>query len=178
VTHAGAAGRAVPVMAAFVPADPAVAVPFEAVTIEYAVPPGTGGWHDEVALVGVCGAGQGRLPAISPHLPDDVDDPASGEHSEEDHEPYAAGHRPPPFASRQTERKRVSPRVYRPDSRDSPAGYPPSTWVVRTSAGPKASAGWAECRIPLLRRGSPYSSFTRLIALLASASGTDVTLSN
>jgi hypothetical protein len=72
-------------MAALVPADPAVAVSFGAVTAENAVPPGNGGWYDEVPLVRVCGAGQGRLPAISPHLPDDVDDPASGEYSEEDH---------------------------------------------------------------------------------------------
>lgn len=76
---------AVSVMAALVPADPAVAVSLEAVTAENAVPPRNGGWHDEVPLVGVCGAGQRRLPAISPYLPDDMDDPASSEHSEEDH---------------------------------------------------------------------------------------------
>jgi len=83
------AERAVPariarsVVAALVPADPAVAVSL--VTAENAVPPGNGGWYDEVPLVGVCGAGQGRLPAISPYLPEDMDDPASGERSEEDH---------------------------------------------------------------------------------------------
>jgi hypothetical protein len=71
------------VMAASVPADPAVAVSL--VTAENAVPPRNGGWYDEVPLVGVCGAGKRWLPAISPHLPDDVDDPASGEYSEEDH---------------------------------------------------------------------------------------------
>ena len=74
---------AVSVMAALVPADPAVAVSL--VTAENAVPPGNGGGYDEVPLVGVCGAGQGRLPAISPYLPEDMDDPASGERSEEDH---------------------------------------------------------------------------------------------
>jgi hypothetical protein len=55
------------------------------VTAENAVPPGNGGGYDEVPLVRVCGAGQGRLPAISPYLPEDMDDPASGERSEEDH---------------------------------------------------------------------------------------------
>ena len=124
VAQAGAAERAMSVkparsvMAASVAADPAV-VPAATVRTEYAVPPGTDCWNDEVAFVSVCGAGQRRLPAITPDLPDDTDDPASDEHPEEDHEFCAAGHRPPPFASRQTQRRRVSPRVYR-SARPSP----------------------------------------------------------
>ena len=49
---------------------------------------------------------------------------------------------------------------------------------ARCRLRPIASAARADCRKPLVRRDSPYSSFTRPMAFLVRGSGTPVTLSN